>query len=324
MPNRHYSTPAYRYGFQGQEKDDELKGEGNSLNYTFRMHDPRVGRFFAIDPMTRSYPWNSPYAFSENRVIDGIDLEGKEFTRALPPVGFSWLFGNTVKGLNKVNAEHPKASVTKQALYAVGYGLLYTSQDIASVTDINDAVVIGTTFSRKGDAIDVYGNKQSNLDKTLSFTGAVIPFVSGAAIIKLGKLIEVTKKLDGAALKIDNLLKSNKSLRESFDNGKYDLIEATEDITVYRVSGGTSGKTSGEFFSLTKPESSTQAEEMLNINKWGNTATEVTPVTIKKGTKYAVGGVEGGTGTQAFIPVDLQKADGNNIIRHTSKTEKLE
>jgi RHS repeat-associated protein len=79
VPNRHGSTADYRYGFQGQEKDDEIKGEGNSLNYTFRMHDPRVGRFFAIDPMTRSYPWNSPYAFSENRVIDGKDLEGKEF-----------------------------------------------------------------------------------------------------------------------------------------------------------------------------------------------------------------------------------------------------
>lgn len=37
------SGGGYRYGFQGQEEDNELKGEGNSLNYTFRMHDPRVG-----------------------------------------------------------------------------------------------------------------------------------------------------------------------------------------------------------------------------------------------------------------------------------------
>ena len=79
VPNRHGSSNSYRYGFQGQEKDDELKGEGNSLNYTFRMHDPRVGRFFAVDPLFREYPWNSSYAFSENRVLDGIDLEGKEF-----------------------------------------------------------------------------------------------------------------------------------------------------------------------------------------------------------------------------------------------------
>jgi hypothetical protein len=58
--------------------DDEIKGEGNSLNFKYRMHDPRVGRFFAVDPLTASYPWNSSYAFSENRVIDGIELEGLE------------------------------------------------------------------------------------------------------------------------------------------------------------------------------------------------------------------------------------------------------
>jgi hypothetical protein len=40
----------YRYSFQNQEKDDEIKGSGNSINYSYRMHDPRVGRFFAVDP----------------------------------------------------------------------------------------------------------------------------------------------------------------------------------------------------------------------------------------------------------------------------------
>jgi hypothetical protein len=28
----------YRYGFQNQEKDDEVKGAGNSVNYKYRMH----------------------------------------------------------------------------------------------------------------------------------------------------------------------------------------------------------------------------------------------------------------------------------------------
>jgi RHS repeat-associated protein len=78
IPNRYGNSPAYRYGFQGQEKDDEIKGEGNSLNYTFRMHDPRVGRFFAVDPLTSKYPHYSPYQFSGNRLIDAIELEGLE------------------------------------------------------------------------------------------------------------------------------------------------------------------------------------------------------------------------------------------------------
>jgi len=79
VPNRSYSSPSYRYGFQGQEKDDEIKGNGNSINYKFRMHDPRIGRFFAVDPLAGKYPWNSPYAFSENRVINGFELEGLEY-----------------------------------------------------------------------------------------------------------------------------------------------------------------------------------------------------------------------------------------------------
>ena len=58
--------------------DNELKGEGNSLNYKYRMHDPRIGRFFAVDPLVPKYPWNSPYAFSENRLIDVVELEGLE------------------------------------------------------------------------------------------------------------------------------------------------------------------------------------------------------------------------------------------------------
>ena len=71
-------TMPYRYGFQNQELDNEIKLNGNSVNFKYRMHDPRLGRFFAMDPLFKSFPWNSPYAFSENRVIDGIELEGRE------------------------------------------------------------------------------------------------------------------------------------------------------------------------------------------------------------------------------------------------------
>jgi RHS repeat-associated protein len=80
VPNKNGTSRDYRFGFQGQEMDNELKGDGNSLNYTFRMHDPRVGRFFARDPLESKYPFYSPYQFSGNRVIDMIELEGLEPT----------------------------------------------------------------------------------------------------------------------------------------------------------------------------------------------------------------------------------------------------
>lgn len=78
----------YRYGFNGQEKDDDIVGKTGTLcAFEYRIHDARIGRFLSIDPLFKEYPWNSSYAFAENRVIDGIDLEGREWESAIGPKG---------------------------------------------------------------------------------------------------------------------------------------------------------------------------------------------------------------------------------------------
>ena len=69
----------YRYGYNGQEGDNEIYGNKLDYAFTYRMYDTRIGRFWSVDPLRNDYPWNSTYAFAENRVIDGIDLEGKEY-----------------------------------------------------------------------------------------------------------------------------------------------------------------------------------------------------------------------------------------------------
>ena len=68
----------YRYGFNGKEKDDELKGEGNSIDYEKRFFDPRIGKFLSLDPLIKSFPWYSPYQFAGNKPIWAIDLDGEE------------------------------------------------------------------------------------------------------------------------------------------------------------------------------------------------------------------------------------------------------
>lgn len=78
LDGRSGNTPIYAFGFQGQLSDSEIKGEGNSINYKYRMHDPRIGRFFAVDPLAPKYPFYSPYSFSGNRLIDAVELEGLE------------------------------------------------------------------------------------------------------------------------------------------------------------------------------------------------------------------------------------------------------
>ena len=68
----------YRCGFNGMEKDDELKGKGNSLNFEYRMYDSRVARFFSSDLLEVNYPYNSTYSFTENNPIFFLDPDGKD------------------------------------------------------------------------------------------------------------------------------------------------------------------------------------------------------------------------------------------------------
>jgi RHS repeat-associated protein len=78
VPNRHGSSASYRYGFNGKENDNEVMGEGNFQDYGMRMYNPRIGRFFNVDPLTKQYPELTPYQFASNTPIQAIDLDGLE------------------------------------------------------------------------------------------------------------------------------------------------------------------------------------------------------------------------------------------------------
>jgi RHS repeat-associated protein len=81
MPGRSYlasSSLNYRYGFNGKEKDDEVMGAGNEIDYGMRVYDPRAGRFMSVDPLTGKYPQLTPYQFSSNDPIESVDLDGAE------------------------------------------------------------------------------------------------------------------------------------------------------------------------------------------------------------------------------------------------------
>jgi RHS repeat-associated protein len=68
----------YRYGFNGKENDNEVKGTGNQQDYGMRIYDPRIGKFLSVDPLFKDFAWNSTYAFAENSPIKFIDLDGEE------------------------------------------------------------------------------------------------------------------------------------------------------------------------------------------------------------------------------------------------------
>src|SRR4030095_14109023 len=79
MPERKYSADgSYRYGFNGKENDNEVKGEGNQQDYGMRIYDPRLGRFLSVDPITKEDPDLTPYQFAGNMQIFAVDLDGLE------------------------------------------------------------------------------------------------------------------------------------------------------------------------------------------------------------------------------------------------------
>jgi RHS repeat-associated protein len=94
---------AYRYGFNGMERDDELKGIGNSINYKARIYDPRLAKFLSVDPLTSSFPWYTPYQFAGNKPIMAIDLDGLEELVVIQWFEGDKYVGSTVFRIHNVN-----------------------------------------------------------------------------------------------------------------------------------------------------------------------------------------------------------------------------
>src|SRR5574343_657535 len=78
MPGRKYSSDKYRYGFNGKENDNEVKGDGNQQDYGMRVYDGRIGKFLSVDPLTRGFANLTPFQFASNSPIANIDLDGGE------------------------------------------------------------------------------------------------------------------------------------------------------------------------------------------------------------------------------------------------------
>jgi RHS repeat-associated protein len=138
-----FRQPNKEKTFQGQRFDDELGL--NWVQFKWRNHDPQIGRFIEMDPLSEKYEYNSTYAFSENKVTGHVELEGLE---AAPtedkrgcPTGMPVVngVGNSSKG------------------FVFGLSLQYQVEPTrgATVTGIRDTKGGGTNAAGKPKGIDV-------------------------------------------------------------------------------------------------------------------------------------------------------------------------
>ena len=175
--------------YQGQKLDDELGL--NWLSFKYRNYDPAIGRFFNVDPLAEEYTYNSTYAFQENKLGLGIELEGLELKRIRG--GLKNIQSGTTRQISqsiKVKTDRAVSGGNSVQSGQAQEVSKFKSQDaqIQIMGGVSD-VTLGTAFAT-GDAID---NAGDNLE-----TAAIVaaPFTEGAslALLPLAEGMQITGK----------------------------------------------------------------------------------------------------------------------------------
>lgn len=177
MNGRIFYKDASEFGYNGKQNIAEWSVRlGGAQLYGFRI---KYGEgFLSVDPLFQSYPFYTPFQFAGNKPIAAIDLDGLEESIEIRQRQKDLaLLGITNEEAAKAQAEVARIALTKAATF----------------TDVNDATVLTTTFTRgSSKAINIDGTPADNLDIAAATFGAFIPFVSGSAIIKASKAFAKT------------------------------------------------------------------------------------------------------------------------------------
>ena len=141
MPGRTYNSGNYRYGFNGKENDNEVKGDGNQQDYGMRIYDPRVGRFLSVDPLQKNYPELTPYQFSSNSPIENSDLDGAEALSAIKSgLARKWEMQMKAASISDVNAKMKEAQTRAMMRYLATTPPASTNQISRTPDEVSDRV----------------------------------------------------------------------------------------------------------------------------------------------------------------------------------------
>ncbi|UYQ95401.1 hypothetical protein MKQ68_09855 [Chitinophaga horti] len=127
-----FGVGGYRYGFNGQEKSDEIKGEGNSYTAEFWEYDSRLARRWNIDPVVKHY--ESPYASLGNNPVNYSDPDGADTAKAISKsqlVDAIKVASAEVKNVMKNNLKASSDDVSGRLLDASAKYLEINQQDMS-------------------------------------------------------------------------------------------------------------------------------------------------------------------------------------------------
>lgn len=183
--NNFVNGQEYNYRtFQGQESNKEF-----GLNWTsfkWRNHDPSIGRFMSLDPLSEKFYYNSTYAFSENKVISYFELEGLESVLSIT-LGQEVKYRGDILRAAHPDATHVNINSTSSSSATSSFVDAFKNSSSSDPAGIGFVAIWGHGSSGKLYTNDNFTSsiKTSNLEKLntaikngeISFTGNAVIFI---------------------------------------------------------------------------------------------------------------------------------------------------
>jgi len=206
MPGRDYTSDNYRYGFNGMEKDDKIKGNGNSLDFGARIYDSRLGRWLSVDVERNKGPQYSSYIYSFNNPILFVDPDGnyailghyRMTFKALNSAGFDKTTSREIAYYASTYADHAKPGVRFVNHFAAPFlgvnpfNLYFKDNDRKENTDSQDDDKATTAAIHAMTAYNEWISKEEAVDRALY-----------GGIVKVYADKEIYEIIDGAWEVID-------------------------------------------------------------------------------------------------------------------------
>lgn len=144
------------------ERDDELKGEGNSYDFGARINDVRIGKWLSVDALARNFPSKSPYNSMSNNPIIRIDPDGNaDIYYNGKWIGTDGIDDNLVVIAKSSKVKKEVLKNTKKGLHYTGLGL--KNGEVNSKFKALDRNILNESVSVTKKAIKTKGDNREHL-----------------------------------------------------------------------------------------------------------------------------------------------------------------
>jgi len=159
--------------YQGQEFTKELGLDIHEWKY--RISDPAIGRFWQVDPLAEDYVYNSVYAFQENKMGMGVELEGLELSAQRSKDGKSITLTYRVNPVNNTKATDGTYMLSTENFNKLNKGAAEAyAQTMSGTTSDGTTVTAKMVFDK-------------NATITLEYNGQIREDGSGDEILSRGQ-----------------------------------------------------------------------------------------------------------------------------------------